>query len=65
MSSPTVASEAVSAAPPSATNPETEGGEIATVEEEAAPAKPQPKLCGVCDKDEGKYKCPRPGCQLP
>lgn len=45
-----------------------EGGEVTAVEqegEEPAPAKPQPKLCGICDKDEGKYKCPRPGCQLP
>lgn len=25
--------------------------------------KPKPKLCGICDKEQGKYKCPR--CGLP
>ncbi|KAG6360328.1 hypothetical protein INS49_011385 [Diaporthe citri] len=27
--------------------------------EEVPPPKPQPKLCGICEKQEGKYKCPR------
>lgn len=45
----------------------------ATTEQLAAPEetastkelalKPKPKLCGVCDKEQGKYKCPR--CGLP
>jgi len=25
----------------------------------AAPARPDPKLCGVCSKEFGKYKCPQ------
>ena len=25
--------------------------------------KPAPKLCGICEKEEAKYKCPR--CSLP
>ncbi|KAL2130761.1 hypothetical protein VTI74DRAFT_5979 [Chaetomium olivicolor] len=29
------------------------------------PKKPEPKLCGVCGTQPGKYKCPRPGCLLP
>lgn len=65
MSSRTVTPEVISAAALPTTNPETEGGEVTTVEEEAAPAKPEPKLCAICEKDEGKYKCPRLGCQLP
>lgn len=28
------------------------------------PPKPEPKLCGICSNQPGKYKCPRPGCQL-
>lgn len=31
--------------------------------EEVPPPKPQPKLCGICEKQEGKYKCPR--CSIP
>lgn len=31
--------------------------------EEAPPQKPQPKLCGICEKGQGKYKCPR--CSIP
>ncbi|KAK4162208.1 protein HIT1, partial [Cladorrhinum sp. PSN259] len=27
--------------------------------------KPEPKLCGVCQTQPGKYKCPRPGCFMP
>lgn len=30
---------------------------------EGTPPKPQPKLCGICEKQEGKYKCPR--CSIP
>ncbi|KAK0747495.1 hypothetical protein B0T21DRAFT_379532 [Apiosordaria backusii] len=29
------------------------------------PPKPAPKLCGVCNTQPGKYKCPRPGCAMP
>lgn len=35
----------------------------ATVPEESLPPKPKPNLCGICEKDMGKYKCPR--CALP
>lgn len=31
--------------------------------EENLPAKPKPKLCGICEKEGGRYKCPR--CSLP
>lgn len=34
-----------------------------TENEEVPPPKPQPKLCGICEKQEGKYKCPR--CSIP
>ncbi|KAJ4424463.1 hypothetical protein N0V82_000787 [Gnomoniopsis sp. IMI 355080] len=66
MSAPTAASEAAPVAIPF-TSLESEGGEVTTVEadEEAPPTKPQPKLCGICENTEGKYKCPRPGCQMP
>lgn len=39
----------------------TENGEDAAVEE--PPSKPKPKLCGICEKEDGRYKCPR--CSLP
>lgn len=31
--------------------------------DELPPPKPQPKLCAICEKQEGKYKCPR--CSIP
>lgn len=31
--------------------------------DEVPPPKPQPKLCGICEKEPGKYKCPR--CSIP
>lgn len=68
MSATPAASESGPVAVPP-TSLETEGGEVTTVEEEkgeeAPPTKPQPKLCGICEEIEGKYKCPRPGCQMP
>ncbi|KAK3989548.1 protein HIT1 [Cladorrhinum sp. PSN332] len=27
--------------------------------------RPQLKLCGICQTQPGKYKCPRPGCLMP
>lgn len=38
-----------------------EGAEVTSAEEQ--PAKPKPRVCGICEKDDGKYKCPR--CSLP
>lgn len=38
--------------------------DIAAEEVTPTPApKPQPKLCGICEAEPGKYKCPR--CALP
>lgn len=51
---------------PNVTTNESEAITEVAVAEPAAenvPAKPTPKLCGICDKEEGKYKCPR--CALP
>lgn len=47
------------AAPP--TEAEPDGTAEAT--DEVPQTKPKPKLCGICDKVEAKYKCPR--CALP
>lgn len=33
------------------------------LEADNLPEKPKPKLCGICEKEDGKYKCPR--CSLP
>lgn len=31
--------------------------------ENLLPVKPKPKLCGICENEDAKYKCPR--CSLP
>lgn len=38
-------------------------GATAEAIEELTPPKPQPKMCGICEKEPGKYKCPR--CSIP
>ncbi|KAK2607483.1 hypothetical protein N8I77_006151 [Diaporthe amygdali] len=47
-------------AQPDATTETTEKTETT---EEPPPPKPQPKICGICEKQEAKYKCPR--CSIP
>lgn len=42
---------------------EAEPGSTADETEEVPQARPAPKLCGICEKEEAKYKCPR--CSLP
>lgn len=40
-----------------------EGDVAVTVAAEGLPSKPKPMLCGICEEENGKYKCPR--CSLP
>jgi hypothetical protein len=47
------------AAPPTEAEPDS----TAEATDEVPQTKPKPKLCGICDKVEAKYKCPR--CALP
>ncbi|KUI60622.1 Protein HIT1 [Cytospora mali] len=45
--------------------PAEEAEPVGTAEaiDEVPQTKPKPKLCGICEKEEAKYKCPR--CSLP
>ncbi|KAK4455707.1 hypothetical protein QBC34DRAFT_73528 [Podospora aff. communis PSN243] len=58
--------------PPPADAPHTEAAPVEPVAKEddvaPPPPKPDPKLCGICNKEPGKYKCPQcfmPYCSIP
>ncbi|KAK0674728.1 hypothetical protein QBC41DRAFT_342166 [Cercophora samala] len=51
--------------PPTEPSPATLGAEEEDDDDPPPPPKPAPKLCGVCNTQPGKYKCPRPGCAMP
>ncbi|KAK4202551.1 hypothetical protein QBC40DRAFT_168813, partial [Triangularia verruculosa] len=56
-------SPAATTQPPTEPSPATLGAD--EDDEPPPPPKPAPKLCGVCNTQPGKYKCPRPGCAMP
>ncbi|KAK4173567.1 hypothetical protein QBC36DRAFT_313759 [Triangularia setosa] len=49
--------------PPTEPSPATLGAD--DDDDPPPPPKSAPKLCGVCNTQPGKYKCPRPGCAMP
>lgn len=57
---PTTDRHEAAAAPPAEAEPESTAE---ATEEVPQATRPKPKLCGICEQAEAKYKCPR--CALP